>query len=253
MMKKLKIMGIMGVVGLMLCGCAADDDTIPDTPVEELYMTGYANFKDKNYAESAKYFDEIERQHPYSVWSPRAQIMAAYAYYNENKYDDAILTLDRFIQLHPGNRNIAYAYYLKGLCYYEQMSDVTREQKMTEDALNTFNELIYRFPNSAYVKDVNVKLKEIESHLAGKEMAIGRYYQKHQEFIPAMNRFQNVLLEHPQSNQASEALYRLAACYTALGMMPQAQQMTALLEKRAPQDIWTQKAQKLVQKYQKGK
>lgn len=241
----------MGLTGLMLIGCAADDDTIPDTPVEQLYMTGYQNFKDKNYAESARYFDEIERQHPYSVWSPRAQIMAAYAYYSENKYDDALLTLDRFIQLHPGNRNIAYAYYLKGLCYYEQMSDVAREQKMTEEALNTFNELIYRFPNSVYVKDVNVKLKEIESHLAGKEMAIGRYYLKQQEFIPAMNRFQNVLLEHPQSNQASEALYRLSVCYLSLGMADQAQQVSTLLDKRYPKEIWTEKTQKLIKKYKK--
>lgn len=253
MIKKIKVIGLISLMGLILSGCAAKDEGIPDMPVEKLYMTGYQNFKDKNYAEAAQYFDEIERQHPYSVWSPRAQIMAAYVYYTENKYDDAILTLDRFIQLHPGNRNIAYAYYLKGLCYYEQMSDVTREQKMTEEALNTFNELVYRYPNSVYIKDVNVKLKEIESHLAGKEMAIGRYYLKNQEFIPAMNRFQNVLLEHPQSNQAPEALYRLAACYTALGMGSQAEKMSLLLETNYPQNTWTQKTQKLIKKYQKEK
>ncbi len=249
MIKKLKKIGILGLTGFVLAGCAAGDNTIPDTPVETLYMTGYQNFKEKNYTESARYFDEIERQHPYSVWSPRAQIMAAYAYYNENKYDDAILALDRFIQLHPGNRNIAYAYYLKGLCYYEQISDVAREQKMTQEALETFNELIYRFPNSVYIPDVNKKLKEIESHLAGKEMAVGRYYQRHAEFIPAMNRFQAVLLEHPKSNQVAEALYRLSSCYLSLGMNPQAKQMADILNHIYPQTIWAQKAQKLIQKY----
>lgn len=240
----------VGLSGLILVGCAADDDTIPDMPVEQLYMQGYNDFKNKDYEESAKYFDEIERQHPYSVWAPRAQIMAAYAYYTDNKYDDAILTLDRFIQLHPGNRNIAYAYYLKGLCYYEQMSDVSREQKMTEDALSTFKEVLARFPNSIYVADINVKLKEIEAHLAGKEMAVGRYYLKHAEFIPAMNRFQTVLLEHPYTNQTPEAIYRLAVCYESLGMHKQAVEMTQILRKYYAQDEWTKKAEKLVKKYQ---
>lgn len=255
MIKKIKTVGLLILVGLVssLSGCAAKDDTIPDLPVEQLYMTGYQNFQDKNYAEAARYFDEIERQHPYSIWSPRAQIMAAYAYYTENKYDDAILTLDRFIQLHPGNRNIAYAYYLKGLCFYEQMSDVTREQKITEEALNTFNELIFRYPNSVYVKDVNVKLKEIAAHLAGKEMAIARYYLKNEEFIPAMNRFQNVILDYSQGEHIPEAFYRLAVCYTSLGIMPQVEKISVLLNKNYPQNTWAQKAQKLIQEHKKEK
>ncbi len=238
------------VLSGILTGCAADNGVIPDMPVEQLYMRGYNDFKAKEYDTSAQYFDEIERQHPYSVWAPRAQIMAAYAYYSANKYDDAILTLDRFIQLHPGNRNIAYAYYLKGLCYYEQMSDVSREQKMTQDALLTFQEILARFPNSIYVADIQVKLKEIEAHLAGKEMAVGRYYLKHAEFIPAMNRFQTVLLEHPHTNQTPEALYRLVVCYESLGMHAQALEMVRILKTYYSQNDWTQKAIKLTQKYQ---
>lgn len=237
------------LTGLLVGACAGDDDTIPDQPVEQLYMQGFNYFKEKKYAESARYFDEIDRQHPYSVWAPRAQIMAAYAFYSENKYDDAVLTLDRFIQLHPGNRNIVYAYYLKGLCYYEQVSDISREQKMTEEALSTFQEILLRYPNSVYTADINKKLQELEAHLAGKEMAVGRYYLKQHEYIPAMNRFQTVLLEHPQTNQTPEALYRLTACYTALGMARQAAQTEQLLRQHYPSDNWTQKAADLVSKF----
>ncbi len=241
---------LMGVSGLLLTGCAANNGTIPDMPVEQLYMRGYEDFKAKDYESAAQYFDEVEQQHPYSAWAPRAQIMAAYAYYTANNYDDAILTLDRFIQLHPGNRNIAYAYYLKGLCYFEQMSDVSREQKMTEDALTTFKEILARFPNSIYVPDINVKLKEIEAHLAGKEMTVGRYYLKQAEYIPAMNRFQTVLLEHPHTNQTPEALYRLTVCYESLGMHKQAVGMVRILQRYYGKDEWTQKAVDLVNKYQ---
>lgn len=233
-----------------LTGCAGGNDGIPDQPVEQLYMRGYNYFKDKDYEESAKYFDEIDRQHPYSVWAPRAQIMAAYAYYSANKYDDAVLTLDRFIQLHPGNRNIVYAYYLKGLCYYEQMSDVSREQKMTEDALSTFHEILSRYPNSIYTADINSKLQELEAHLSGKEMAVGRYYLKQKEYIPALNRFQGVILEHPNTNQTPEAFYRLVVCYTALGMHKQAAQTAQLLQKYYTNNDWTEKAADVVRKYQ---
>lgn len=250
-MKQLKIKMILVCINaLLLCSCATNDNEIPDQSVEQLYMQGYNYFKEKSYSESARYFDEIDRQHPYSVWAPRAQIMAAYAYYSENKYDDAVLILDRFIQLHPGNRNIVYAYYLKGLCYFEQMSDVSREQKMTEDALSTFQEVLSRYPHSIYIADINAKLKEIEAHLAGKEMAVGRYYLKHNDFIPAMNRFQTVLMEHPQTNQTPEALYRLIVCYVSLGMKQQAIQLNRVLQKVYPQDKWAQKASKIIQKYQ---
>ena len=252
-MKKIKTFLCLSFLGSFLTGCAAGDNSIPDTPVETLYNRGHAYFQDKNYERAAIYFDEIEKQHPYSAWSPRAQIMTAFSYYNANKYDDAIFALDRFIQLHPGNRNIAYAYYLKGLCYFEQMSDVSREQKMTEDALETFKELLYRFPNSVYVADVNEKLKEINSHLAGKEMAVGRYYLKTKEYIPALNRFQSVLLEHPKGNQSAEALYRMATCYMALGMVNQATHVQAVLVYYYPQSPWTDKTKILIKKYTKEK
>lgn len=250
MKKNFKKFFALSFVMVLLSACAATEDTISEQPVEQLYMQGYNYFKEKEYEQSARYFDEIDRQYPYSVWAPRAQIMAAYAYYSANQYDDAVLTLDRFIQLHPGNKNIVYAYYLKGLCYYEQMSDVSREQKMTEDALTTFQEILSRYPNSIYTADINVKLQEIEAHLAGKEMTVGRYYLKRHEYIPAMNRFQNVLLEHPKTNQTPEALYRLVVCYLSLGMNHQAEQLGVVLEQYYTDTSWTQKALKLIKKQQ---
>lgn len=250
---KFQKIALIGMLTCLVTACASQDEGVPELQPELLYQRGYTAFEEKKYDEATKYFDEVEIQHPYSIWSARAQIMAAYSFYLQNKYDEAVLALDRFIQLHPGNRNTAYAYYLKGLCYYEQMSDVSREQKMTENALNTFQELLARFPNSIYVNDINSKLKGIEMHLSGKELAIGRYYQKKQEYIPAINRFQNVIVNYPITNQTSEAYYRLVMCYTALGMSAQAEEIRSLLQKQFPDSQWTSKAVQLVQKQNKGK
>ncbi len=251
-MKTNKI-ALVCAAALTLTACAAaEEKVIPDMPAEELYLNGYDAYTAKDYDEAAEFFDQVERQHPYSVWSARAQIMAAYTYYRQNKYDEAILALDRFIQLHPGNQNTPYAYYLKGLCYFEQISDVAREQKMTEESLNTFKELLARYPNSIYTKDVIIKLAEIESHLAGKELSIGRYYLKQKEYVPALNRFQNVITNFPLTDQIPEAYYRLAVGYLSLGMTRQAIQMEALVRQKYPQNEWTQKTTKLVEKYVKG-
>lgn len=236
----------------LLAGCAADTD-VPDMPAEKLYTKALTQFEKTDYEGAAKYFDEIERQHPYSVWAPRAQIMAAYAFYKKNEYDDAILALDRFIQLHPGNKNTPYAYYLKGLCYYEQMSDIAREQQMTEDAKQTFSDLVARYPNTAYAIDARAKLNMIEDHLAGKEMAVGRYYLHDKDYLAAMNRFQIVTDKFATTNQVNEAYYRLAVCYISLGMYDQARRMDQLQKSKYAGTKWTQKTTKLVSKYQPPK
>ncbi len=230
---------------LFLSACASSQDKMPEMSAEELYRKGYDLFQEKEYVEACKYFDEVERQHPYSVWSGRAQIMSAYAFYKKGEYDEAVLVLDRFIQLHPGNRNTPYAYYLKALCYYEQISDVKRDQKMTEMALLSFEELLARFPKSIYEADAAHKLKLIENYLAGKEMAVGRYYQKTEDVLAAMNRFQSVVQTYPQTAQLPEALYRLAVCYRLLGLTEKSAGVVGILEKKFPQSEWTALAQKL--------
>ena len=235
--------------GLLLTACAADT-TVPDMSAEDLYTKATKLFDKTDYEGAAKYFDEVERQHPYSVWAPRAQIMAAYAFYRNNKYDDAILALDRFIQLHPGNKNAPYAYYLKGLCYFEQMSDIAREQQMSAEAGQNFSTLIARYPQSVYVADAKAKLNIIADQLAGKEMAVGRYYLKQKEYIPALNRFQAVVKNHANTNQVNEAYYRMAVCYTALGLMNEVEKIAYRLHRTYPKTKWTKRTVLLLKKYQ---
>ncbi|MBR5130343.1 MAG: outer membrane protein assembly factor BamD [Alphaproteobacteria bacterium] len=234
--------------GLLLGACAADT-TIPDMSAENLYQKAYKLFEKTDYEGAAKYFDEVERQHPYSVWAPRSQIMMAYSFYKKNLYEDAVLALDRFIQLHPGNKNAPYAYYLKGLCYFEQISDIAREQQMTQEAKQTFSDLIARYPHSIYVSDAQSKLVLIEDQLAGKEMAVGRYYLKQKEYLPALSRFQIVVQNYSHTNQVNEAYYRMAACYLSLGLIDETRKISDKLRKMYPNTKWTRKTEALVKKY----
>ncbi len=230
---------------LFLTGCASDDANISADSPEGLYLLGYKDFKDRDYEKAAQKFDQIEQQFPYSRWSERAQIMAAYSQYLQNEYTDALLTLDRFLQLHPGNRNVPYAIYLKGLCYFEQMSDPLREQEMTAKADKAFKELLARFSKSIYANDAKEKLIAIQNHLEAKELAVGRYYEKNEDYIAAMNRFQSAIKGWPESNQIPEAYYRLAVCYKALGMTKQVGQVQETLKKKFPDSIWSKRVESI--------
>ena len=233
---------------LMMCSfllaCASAPEESYES-AEEAYMIGYKAFQKTDYELAAKALDAVEQDFPFSEWADKAQVMMAYSQYKQNAYNDALMTLDRFIQLHPGNKNTPYALYLKGLCYFEQMADTSREQEMTANAEEAFNELIARYPSSIYYNDAKAKLVMIQNHLAGKEMEIGRYYQKREDFTAAMNRFQAVLINYPESNQVPEAYYRLAACYQALGMITQAKAITEKLTTKFENSVWTQRAQRI--------
>lgn len=229
----------------ILCACATPDKTYESA--EEAYLDGYRLFQKTDYEAAAKTFDIVEQNFPFSEWADKAQIMMAYSQYKQNEYSEALLTLDRFIQLHPGNKNTPYALYLKGLCYFEQMADTTREQEMTSQAEQTFQELVARYPSSIYYNDAKAKLVMIQNHLAGKEMEVGRYYQKREDFTAAMNRFQAVLINYPDSNQIQEAYYRLVACYQALGMTKQAKEVTQKMIEKFESSIWTKRAKKLTE------
>src|SRR3990172_8328967 len=178
---------------LALAACAGDDDAYVERPPEELYNEAFAAMEDERYAKAAKMFDEVERQHPYSSWATQAQLMSAFAFYQDNNYDDAVIALDRFIELHPGNKSVAYAYYLKGLSYYEQITDVGRDQKMTQLALESLSEVVSRFPNTDYARDAALKVDLTRDHLGGKEMEIGRYYQVRGQHLAAINRYRRVI------------------------------------------------------------
>lgn len=224
---------------LWLSACTINEE--PDyieRPVAEIYNNAMELLQNTDYKRAAKEFDEVERQHPYSVWATKAQLMAAYAYYQSNRYDDAIIALDRFTQLHPAHRDAAYAYYLKALCYYEQISDVARDQKMTELALNTLNEVVKRFPDSQFARDAKVKIDLTYDHLAGKEMEIGRYYLKQKQYLAAINRFRTVVDQFQTTTHVPEALHRLTEAYTALGITSEARKTASVLGHNFPGSEW---------------
>jgi outer membrane protein assembly factor BamD len=229
---------LAGTLAALLGACSSSDPEYVERPVEELYNTAMDSLLAGEYQESARLFDEVERQHPYSVWASKAQLMAAFANYQDNKYDDAINALDRFIQLHPGNRDIAYAYYLRAISYYEQISDVSRDQKMTRMALESLEDLVRRFPDSRYTRDAELKIDLARDHLAGKHMEIGRFYQDQGEFLAAINRFRAVIQDFQTTTHAPEALHRLVECYLALGVIDEAQATAAVLGYNFPGNPW---------------
>lgn len=213
-----------------------------EDPVEDLYNDAMDKLSAEDFKAAAAAFDEVERQHPYSKWATNAQMMAGYANYQASQYEDALIALERFIQLHPGNNNVSYAYYLKALCFYEQISDVGRDQKMTEEALKALTEVIKRFPSTEYARDASLKIDLTKDHLAGKEMEIGRYYLLEGKFLAALNRFKRVTEDHQTTTHVPEALYRMVEAYTALGLLDEAQKSAAVLGHNYPGSEWYQMA-----------
>ncbi|HZS85259.1 MAG TPA: outer membrane protein assembly factor BamD [Stellaceae bacterium] len=242
MLKTFSLPRIVVVVGLALlaCACSSASKDAADKPVEQLYNTAMDKFTDGDYRGAATAFDEVDRQHPYSVWATKAQIMGAYSLYEAQKYDEAVVALDRFIQLHPGNRDTAYAYYLKALCYYVQIVDVGRDQKTTDQALKALDEVIRRFPESRYARDARLKLDLTRDHLAGKEMEIGRWYEKRGQYLAAINRFRRVVDKYQTTTHVPEALHRLTECYLALGIVDEARSTAAVLGHNYPGSEWYQ-------------
>jgi len=221
-------------------GCASDDDELvyEERPVDELYNEAMDAVQVGNYKGAGQLFDEVERQHPYSPWATKAQLMAAYSFYQGEQYDEAVAALDRFVQLHPANPDVPYAHYLKGLCYYEQISDVNRDQEMTELARQSFEELVSRYPDSEYSRDGKVKLDLIYDHLAGKEMTIGRYYLRQGHYLASMNRFKRVIDVYQTTTHVPEALHRLVEAYAALGLDEEAKKTAAVLGYNFPGSEW---------------
>jgi len=242
-----RALAISSVLGLAACAGVPDAvKTSPEDPVEKIYNSAVDELEKGNYKAAATRFDDVERQYPYSNWATKAQIMAAYSLYMTNQYDEAIVALDRFIQLHPSNKDTPYAYYLKGLSYYEQISDVGRDQMMTELALKTLKELTNRFPDSSYTRDAKVKIDLTYDHLAGKEMDIGRYYQTRGQYLAAINRFDAVVKKYQTTTHTPEALLRLVESYLALGLVEEARKSASVLGYNFPKSSWYKDAYALL-------
>lgn len=231
----------------LLAACSGDgEEEYVERPVEDLYNQAMDLLRDEEYGAAVSAFEEVERQHPYSTWATKAQLMAGFSAYQDKAYDDAVVALDRFIQLHPGNRDIAYAYYLKALCFYEQISDVGRDQKMTGLAMQSLKEVIDRFPDSKYARDARLKIDLANDHLAGKQMSIGRWYLRQDQYLAAINRFMAVIRDYQTTTHVPEALFRMAEAYTALGLEQEALRVAAVLGHNFPGDPWYQDAYRLV-------
>ena len=234
-------------VSAVLVGCSgSDDEEYAERPVEELYNQAQDLLESGDNKRAGQAFEEVERQHPYSQWATRAQLMSAYAFYEANDYDEAIAAAQRFIELHPGNADVPYAYYLVGISYYEQISDVGRDQKMTEQALAAFDELVRRFPDSKYARDAGLKADLTRDHLAGKEMEVGRYYTRKKAYLAGINRYKTVLTRYQTTSHVPEALYRLTEAYMALGVRSEAQTAAAVLGHNYPNSDWYKDAYQLL-------
>ena len=236
------------LMGLAACSSTSEPDVAKerDTPVETLYNNAAVAMDAQNYREATRLFQEVERQHPYSEWAVRAELMAAFAQYQSLRYDEAILGLDRFVELHPGSKDVDYALYLKALSYYEQISDVARDQFMTVESLKAFDTLIRRFPDSNYTRDAILKRDLTLDHLAGKEMEIGRYYLNRGEINAAINRFRTVVREYQTTTHVPEALHRLVEAYITLGLNDEATRVAAVLGYNYPGSKWYEDSYELL-------
>ena len=240
--------------GLALtAGCAGGgkpkDTAYVARDVDTLYLVAKDRLDRGRAKEAAALFDEVERQHPYSPWARRAQLMSAFSYYIDRDYPKAVQSAQRFLQIHPGNKDAPYAYYLIALSYYEQISDVTRDQKITQQALETLTEVTRRYPNTTYANDAKLKIDLVNDHLAGKEMEIGRFYERSGKWLAASLRFRTVTEKYQQTSHTPEALYRLVETNLALGIPEEAQKAAAVLGSNYPGNEWYEKAFKLMNKH----
>jgi outer membrane protein assembly factor BamD len=235
----------LGAIALLplLAGCGSkskDDDATagPPAPVEDLYNNGIDAMNAQRYATATDQFNLVEQNYPYSSWAVNAQLMQGYTQYLQNHYTEALGTLDRYIELHPGSREVAYAFYLKAMSLYEQITDTGRDQTNTEQALTALEDVVQRFPDSEYARDASLKVDLTLDHLAGKEMEVGRWYESQHLYEAAIGRFQRVVDDYQTTNHVPEALHRLTEIYLILGLRDQAKKTAAVLGYNYPGNQW---------------
>lgn len=246
---------LLSVSLLLTAGCARNrnkpkaDQAYIARDVETLYTIARDTLEKGDYRLAAAMFDEVERQHPYSVWARRAQLMSAFSYYASRQYNEAVQTGQRFLSLHPGNRDAPYAYYIIALSYYEQIADVARDQKITQQALSALQELVRRYPDSRYAADARLKIDLVNDHLAGKELDIGRFYARNRQWISASVRYRNVIDEYQTTSHVPEALFRLVESSLALGLPEEALRHAAVLSANYPGSKWYERSYELMKRH----
>ena len=246
---------LLGAGLTLLAGCSifggkddASNDANKDAAnyrersVEQIYADGWRAINAGAWDICAAQFNEVERQHPYSPWARRGMLISAFCSYQANDYTTAIATADQYIQLHPGSQEVAYAFYLKAISLYEQIVDISRDQSNTEGALVALQDVVQRFPDTEYARDATLKIDLTNDHLAGKEMAVGRYYMERGDYVGAINRFRTVVDQYQTTPQIAEALERLTEAYYSLGLDSEAQTAAAVLGRNYPGSAWYQDA-----------
>ncbi len=253
---KLALLATATVAISLTAGCGGrgkvKDTAFVARDVDTLYRAAKDKLDNGDTKVAAALFDEVERQHPYSPWARRAQLMSAFSYYVAKDYTKSTQAAQRFLEIHPGNRDAPYAYYLIGLNYYEQISDVSRDQKNTKLAQDALTEVTRRYPNTRYAADARLKLDLVADHLAGKEMTIGRAYERQGKWLAAQLRFRNVIERYETTSHAPEALFRMVETNLVLGIPEEAQKSAAVLGRNYPGSEWYDKAYQLMQKYAPG-
>ena len=238
---------------LIIGGCSSldpfgedADETYIEGSVEQLYNRGMDLMEKREFTEAAKFFSEVDRQHPYSVWAPRSQLMVGYANYKAKDFETARLTLDRYLRLNPAHRDVPYAHYLKALCFFQEVRDTKRDPGPTVAAYEEFTRVVERFPTSKYAGDSRRKVAVLRDHLVGHEMEVGLYYQGKNQHLAAINRFKSVVQEYQGSRYIPEALHRMTESYVALGLRSEAQRAAAVLGRNFPKSPWHGHSQALL-------
>lgn len=236
-----KLFAIFGATALLGACTGTDTEIVTQQPLNEIYKNAYAEFNDENFEVAATEFAKAESQHPASPWAADALIMSAYSHYMDEDFAGAIMAADRFMRFHPGHKDVPYVLYLRGMCYYRQVSDVRREPGMSAYALQQFQNLVERFPRSPYAKNAENKIMILKNYIAGKVMFSARNDMKRENWPSAISRLQQVVETAQETVMTPEAMYRLTECYTAIGLPEQANGYSQMLKLNFPDNEWTKK------------
>jgi outer membrane protein assembly factor BamD len=245
----------MGLMILALAACSGlnlfsapkikEEEIIPP---DQLYSEALEHMDRQRFATAVTTFEKLERQHPYSDNAEKAKLMIVYGNFRLGKFAETILAADRFLAIYPDGKDVPYVLYLKGTSYFNQIKDITRDQQISRDAIDTYTLVINNYPDSEYAKDAREKMGTAFDQLAGKEMSVGRYYLGNGQYTAAINRFRVVVEQYQTSTHIEEALYRLTEANLSLGLINEAQTAAAVLGHNYPSSSWYQEAYELLGK-----
>ena len=242
---------IFALISLLFSSCSDSQNNIgigvsEDKAAEEIFNSGERDLIRRRYNDAAEKFKEVERLYPYSDWAKRALIMQVYSFHKDKEYENVVSAANRFIEFHPKDKDIPYAYYLIGLSYYDQVLAIGRDQKLTQEALRIFKLIIKEYPDSEYASNSQIKYDFLKNQLASKEMEVGRYYLKRSHYVSAINRFRGIIEDFSTTSQVPEALHRLVEAYLSLGLTDEAQTAGAILGYNYKSNEWYERSFELL-------